>query len=222
MSTPFDVRRTPAFITATDPASAAQLRFIGSLLSGRAWQHSHQTKIVERTAQIATALNLLDGDADGWEINRLLNSCDAAMLTKSGASKMIDWLRDQPVKAAAKPQASSPTGLPREDVVPAGRYAVATDDGAVNELAFYKVDRPTEGRWAGYVFVKHLVGADEQRMSKDASRAIMHKIAEVGAEAASAAYGHEIGKCGVCGRRLTNDDSRERGIGPVCAAKNGW
>lgn len=25
-----------------------------------------------------------------------------------------------------------------------------------------------------------------------------------------------------CGRTLTNDESRARGIGPVCAAKAGW
>lgn len=113
-------------------------------------------------------------------------------------------------------------GMPSADEVPAGRYAVATEDGAVNTLAFYKVDRPTEGRWAGKVFVKHLVGGDEQRMSFAASKAVLAKIAAVGAESASAAYGHEIGHCGVCNIRLTNDESRERGIGPVCAANMGW
>jgi uncharacterized ferredoxin-like protein len=99
---------------------------------------------------------------------------------------------------------------------------VATEDGAVNELAFYKVDRPTEGRWAGFVFVKLIVSDDEQRLSKAASAAVLAKIAAVGAEAASAAYGLEIGECGVCSRTLTNDASRERGIGPVCAEKMGW
>ena len=51
---------------------------------------------------------------------------------------------------------------------------------------------------------------------------ILARIAAVGAEAASARYGHEIGECGICGRQLTNDESRARGIGPVCAAKAGW
>lgn len=112
--------------------------------------------------------------------------------------------------------------LPSAEVVPAGRYAVETEDGATNGLAFYKVDRPTEGRWAGKVFVKLMVSDEEQRMSWSATRSILAKIAEVGAAEASARYGHEIGECGICGRTLTNDESRERGIGPICAAKNGW
>ena len=106
--------------------------------------------------------------------------------------------------------------------VPAGRYAVETEDGATNELAFYKVDRPTEGRWAGYVFVKLMISDGEQRLSRAASQAVLAKIAAVGPEAASARYGHEIGECGVCGRTLTNDESRARGIGPVCVEKMGW
>jgi len=31
-----------------------------------------------------------------------------------------------------------------------------------------------------------------------------------------ARYGQEIGSCGRCNRRLTDDLSRERGIGPEC------
>ncbi|QPX62159.1 hypothetical protein PBI_INDLOVU_44 [Mycobacterium phage Indlovu] len=157
-------------------------------------------------------------------------------LTKQGASKMIEWLKglsltakvvaetEERNVAAAKASVASDRGaaFPSADVVPAGRYAIETEDGATNALAFYKVDRPTEGRWAGYVFVKLMVSDGEQRMSFAASKSIMAKIAEAGAEAASARYGHEIGECGVCGRTLTNDDSRARGIGPVCASKNGW
>lgn len=109
-----------------------------------------------------------------------------------------------------------------ETVVPAGRYAVVTEDGATNELAFYKVDCPSEGRWAGYVFVKLMISDDEQRLSKAAGQAVLAKIKAVGPEAASAAYGQHIGECGICGKTLTNDDSRARGIGPTCRAKMGW
>lgn len=95
-------------------------------------------------------------------------------------------------------------------------------NGAVNATAFYKVDRPTEGKWAGFVFVKLMVSDEEQRMSRAAGDAILRKIAAVGAENAAARYGHELGECGMCGRTLTNDESRARGIGPLCAAKAGW
>ncbi|ALH46151.1 hypothetical protein SEA_SQUID_47 [Mycobacterium phage Squid] len=108
------------------------------------------------------------------------------------------------------------------DEVPAGRYAIDTTIHAINGTAFYKVDRPTGGRWAGYVFVKQIVGDEERRLSQKQGGTILRRIAEAGAEAASARYGHEIGECGVCGRTLTNDESRERGIGPICAEKMGW
>lgn len=130
------------------------------------------------------------------------------------ASAHIGFTLDA-LKALPKQQAPA---APAVDV-PAGRYAVATEDGATNALAFYKVDRPTEGRWAGYTFVKLIVSDGEQRLSRAASRAVLAKIAEAGPAEASAAYGHEIGSCGVCGKVLTNDESRARGIGPVCAAR---
>jgi hypothetical protein len=112
--------------------------------------------------------------------------------------------------------------VPVVETVPAGRYAVATEDGAVNTLAFYKVDRPTEGKWAGYVFVKLMRSDEEVRLSRAAGATVLAKIAAVGAKEASAAYGREIGSCGVCSRTLTNDDSREIGIGPDCRARLGW
>ena len=144
-------------------------------------------------------------------------------LTSGGASTLIELLMALPSKGAvAATERPSMAHVPTAEEVPAGRYAVETEEGAVNTLAFYKVDRPTEGRWAGYVFVKHLVSDAEERMSWAASKAILAKIAEAGPEAASARYGHEIGKCGVCNRTLTNDESRARGIGPRCAANLGW
>ncbi|QWY84389.1 hypothetical protein SEA_KNOCKER_47 [Mycobacterium phage Knocker] len=189
----------------------------------------------ETPAEVSRAIHNAVGRnaALGARVNAILAHCAAQAtpegaslwkpLTKAGASALITWLFDLDPKAPAANAELPVTGdRPAADVVPAGRYAVDTEDGAVNTLAFYKVDRPTEGKWAGFVFVKHIVGGDEERMSQRAGEAILRKIAAVGAEAASARYGHEIGECGICGRQLTNDDSRERGIGPVCAAKAGW
>lgn len=41
-------------------------------------------------------------------------------------------------------------------------------------------------------------------------------------EQAATAYGKRTGECGCCGRPLTNGESIDRGIGPVCAEKYGW
>jgi hypothetical protein len=104
-----------------------------------------------------------------------------------------------------------------EDVpdVPAGSYAVDTDEG---HLAFYKVWRPQDGakRYAVYV----LASDDEHRLLKPTALAVLRKIAE-DPYAALTRYGREIGECGECHRTLTNEASRAAGIGPVCAAKRG-
>ena len=39
---------------------------------------------------------------------------------------------------------------------------------------------------------------------------------------AAIAYGKRYGKCSVCGRTLTDEDSVGKGIGPVCATNYGW
>ncbi|QFP94663.1 hypothetical protein I5G59_gp43 [Mycobacterium phage LilMcDreamy] len=149
---------------------------------------------------------------------------DSKPLTKAGASALIDVLSKLGKKASAPAAApvADTNGWVSADVVPAGRYAVETEDGATNGLAFYKVDRPTEGRWAGYTFVKLMVSDDEQRLPIKTQQAVLRKIAAAGAAAASARYGQEIGTCGVCSRTLTNDDSRAYGIGPDCRKKLGW
>jgi hypothetical protein len=41
-------------------------------------------------------------------------------------------------------------------------------------------------------------------------------------EAAAVAYGKRTGVCSCCGRQLTNGESIDRGIGPICATKFGW
>lgn len=89
---------------------------------------------------------------------------------------------------------------------PFGRYAVETDEG---HLAFYRLT--PDG-----LFVQ---ASDElHRVPGNAEQAIVDKIA-ADPKAASIRYGLEIGSCGRCGRTLTDEDSRARGIGPVCAEK---
>lgn len=41
-------------------------------------------------------------------------------------------------------------------------------------------------------------------------------------EAAAIAYGRREGACSICGRKLTNHASIDRGIGPICADTFGW
>lgn len=139
-------------------------------------------------------------------------------------AQRIDWLEKQPVARRAN---SVP---PRRNVepvetnpaaeVPEGRYAVTGPDGATK---FYRIDRPTEGRWAGYVFVKVQAGDDLHNVRNRGDRQrIFRQILADGIETAMLRYGKELGHCGHCGRTLTNPESLERGIGPVCASKMGF
>lgn len=108
---------------------------------------------------------------------------------------------------------------PKQVDVPEGRYAVENADG---ELRFYKVDRPTEGRWRGYTFVNVQASDDLHPIRNRAERERI--LAAIGADVQGAMlrYGREIGKCGHCGRTLTNEESREYGIGPICREGLGW
>lgn len=138
-------------------------------------------------------------------------------LTFALASETIDSLKGQVHdKRTREAQAPAPSAnrnnLPD---VPAGRYAVEED----GTLKFFRVDRPTEGRWAGRTFLK-IQASDDLYNVRDPQRkfAILLAIAE-DPRAASVRYGRELGKCGVCGKVLTDETSRANGIGPVCAAK---
>jgi hypothetical protein len=121
--------------------------------------------------------------------------------------------------ARAEAPRQTPSQASVSATIPAGRYAVENN----GKVHFYRIDRPTEGRWSGYVFVKEQAGDDLfQVRSRQQRDHILALIADAGVEQSSKRYGKEIGACGVCGRTLTDEHSREMGIGPICAAKQGW
>jgi hypothetical protein len=139
-------------------------------------------------------------------------------MSRAKASELITWFLKQPDKAEDR----QPKGGGNPELVEfceqysiiAGRYAVNNAEGI---LRFYTVDRPTQGRWAGWVFVK-VWASDEKHPIKgfDARLAVLKEIAEVGALEAMKRFGQEIGSCAICGRTLTDEESRRIGIGPIC------
>lgn len=131
---------------------------------------------------------------------------DAENLTKASASEAIEDLLNRPNAAVDNGRVA----------VPAGRYAIDTDEG---HTAFYRIDRPESGKWAGFTFVKLQVGGDYQRTSQAVGKSIIEKIEKAGPKEAAVRYGRELGKCAMCGSDLTNPDSIEAGIGPICADK---
>lgn len=123
-----------------------------------------------------------------------------------------------PAAAAAAPVA----GLDLSNV-PAGHYAVPGGDTRLK----VEIDRPTKGRWAGFIFVRDgAVYGEGQRYGVQApgeayKGKIKDQLRAIAADprAAAAAYGHLTGTCGRCRRPLEDAESVARGIGPVCWGK---
>jgi hypothetical protein len=141
--------------------------------------------------------------------------------TRREASAVIDALlaTPRPRRAATGTSATTRTTTrsPRlATEVPAGRFAVASRTGQ-NDLDFFQIDRPTEGRWAGFVFVRRIIGGHEPITVRGAEAAsAVAAIEAAGWQAAAARFGQEIGSCSRCGRSLTDEASRAFGIGPDC------
>jgi len=90
---------------------------------------------------------------------------------------------------------------------------------------------PATGKNPGAIYIKHgngeylgkVLGGKLFTVAA-VSTALEQDIVAVAADPLNAAiaYGKRYGKCSVCGRTLTDEDSVGRGIGPVCAANYGW
>ncbi len=90
-----------------------------------------------------------------------------------------------------------------------GYYALSEDE-------IYQVVRSKAGR----LYAKLNVGTQSGGQWEYAAGAITKLKPEMRMDlAAVSKYGKETGTCLVCGRTLTNPDSIEAGIGPICASR---
>lgn len=166
------------------------------------------TAVTDRQATfIVKLLGEREGYSEGFA-ERVKVGLSTFVMTKTEASNVISWLLTQPKKAdpQVKPE------------IPAGYYAVKSATGN-NDLDFYVIDAPTEGKWAGYMFVKRVIGGRPvQRVRNPEATDVLARILAAGVEASAVLYGTEIGRCYVCNRTLTDELSRDLGIGPHCRA----
>ncbi len=135
-----------------------------------------------------------------------------ADLSQSGASELI-----RKIKATPRNTPKVPTAVTVDAVVPDGRYAIKNAEG---EFRFYRVENVTEGRWAGFTFVK-VMASDQEWNIKGATKSGVLKTIAADLRTALADYGHQIGRCGACHVTLTAKKSLERGFGPDCAKRLG-
>lgn len=141
--------------------------------------------------------------ADGTEVEaRLL-----AAIRHNGADTL--WSVE---KADATPTPKGAAALPD---VPQGHYAIPSSGS--NDLMFVRVDRPTDGRWAGRTFVKLVVGGKpDAPVERNRVPGILARIVAAGVAESATLYGQTVGKCCRCNRLLTDKESRQKGIGPEC------
>jgi hypothetical protein len=168
----------------------------------------------------------LKGQADEFVIElKDLKSADIKQMERPDVSACISMLVNAQRKDSGKGRKSWPN-------VPEGKYALLMARGGPQEndhdWYFYKVDKPTEGRWSGYTFVKRLIGAPgnwrEIKVDKSRADEVMNRIAG-DPKKAMLDFGFQTVSCGACGSPLSKKESRERGLGPDCAAKSqfaGW
>jgi hypothetical protein len=89
---------------------------------------------------------------------------------------------------------------------------------------------PVTGNNAGAIYVKAgetylgKIAGGKLFKSRDCDDQTAGNILAAAAdpEAAAIAYGRQFGQCAICARELSNQESIDRGIGPICADKFGW
>jgi hypothetical protein len=164
-----------------------------------------------------------DGPTDAqWEffkslakqLKRPVHDKDRALYTIKSIKPLIQKMKDE---RDALPRSEQPAGQQDVPDVPAGRYGIPSLTGN-NDYDFFKVDKPTEGRWKGYTFVNRVIGGkpDVGIRSAPQRRAILEAIISYGIDESHTLFGTQLGYCWACGRHLTDETSRSLGIGPDC------
>lgn len=131
---------------------------------------------------------------------------------------------------AAERQAAAPA-IDLAKITDAFQNASQTLQKPVLRFAGLVVSKaPLSGRNAGSLYVRadgEYVGkiTDGKFMAtRECSPEVSQRVLEACADPRSAAvaYGRQTGSCSCCGRGLTNQQSIDAGIGPICASKYGW
>jgi hypothetical protein len=143
-------------------------------------------------------------------------------LARQAAEMVLKHLRRCP--DLPPPVAATGETAPAHDI-PAGYYATPSRTGS-NDVDFWKVERPEDGKYAGWTFVKRVLGGGSSgqtrvtRIHMIEQRAAIAAIARHGTEESRMMYAVKMQRCTDCNRDLTDDLSRSRGKGNTCWNKN--
>lgn len=138
---------------------------------------------------------------------------------KTDAGWKVSHLDGKCPKKPAKIAATADFSTGRYMKIPQGHYATKSLTGK-NDFDFWRVDRPEEGKWAGGIFVKRIIGGKpDASVGRTTKFKALNAIIEEGIDITAQRYGTELGRCHRCNRTLTDQVSRRLGIGPECRSK---
>jgi hypothetical protein len=195
---PFDFESDTPKTAVPNAATHKQIMYIVSLATKRGYDVRAMVAETDESGEI------------------VLNESGECMpkITKKAASASIEKLRDpRSVIDAPKIEKPAATKVELED----GMYRVALDDS--HEMKIYKVQHAVHG--SGRQYAKVLVQYDDGSWGFEIARGVIFKLRpehKMSLEDAKK-FGALYGTCCVCGRTLTNEESIEAGIGPICASK---
>ena len=103
--------------------------------------------------------------------------------------------------------------------LPESKYALEVK----GELRFYEVTYGKPGtKWDGALFIDHLVGHpgdwSKRHLRKEEYREVK-KALQNDPLGAAVRFSKEFTVCAACGSPLSDEESRARGLGPICAEK---
>jgi len=167
-----------------------------------------------------TGIFALDSNAD-------VKREDKGPKLMGAVSDRIDWVMRFPLLPGKTSE--SPVSDVQESelpAVPAGRYAVQGmgSDPLDDQWFFYRVDKPSEGKWAGHTFVKRGHGGGEigliwERIDRAHRDRALERIVQTGISLAAKRFGEKTDRCCRCGRSLTDKVSLAASLGPECVKK---
>ena len=148
---------------------------------------------------------------------------DAIKTDKAQAHRFITFLIDLPkvqtpapaplkVEVLVEVPADAPRARLDFSAIPDGYYALNVE----GVTKFYRVSTSKRN---GFKNVQVQASDNLHMLFGKAGIAVLHKLVEAGLKDAQALYASELGRCYVCGRTLTDEESRAAGIGPICRDK---
>lgn len=162
--------------------------------------------------QVTYAMDLLRTRA--WPDE--LTEEDLRGMERRQVSELIDALFKAPRKSQDRRVGANGAKQEFKDI-PKGRYALEFADG----WKFFQI-----GQGHTRTFVDMLIGSPgayrKQKIFGANGDEILKMIRKVTPRQASIDFGLQSGTCGVCSSPLTNKESLELGIGPICRGKMGW